>query len=98
MTLLDRALQQWRIHKAAKYLKAGDSVLDIGCAIGTLFRQGRYSNDQLATLSEQTSTATDQREVLVWRYVLIIASKIRLRTFSVRMVSNRSRIIVFSWG
>ena len=39
MTLLDRALQQWRIHKAARYLKAGDRVLDIGCANGTLFRQ-----------------------------------------------------------
>jgi 2-polyprenyl-3-methyl-5-hydroxy-6-metoxy-1,4-benzoquinol methylase len=39
MTLLDRALQEWRIRKAARYLKAGDRVLDIGCANGTLFRQ-----------------------------------------------------------
>ena len=38
MTLLDRALQQWRIRKAATFLKPGDRVLDIGCADGTLFR------------------------------------------------------------
>jgi 2-polyprenyl-3-methyl-5-hydroxy-6-metoxy-1,4-benzoquinol methylase len=39
MTLLDRALQQWRIRRAAVYLKAGDRVLDVGCADGSLFRQ-----------------------------------------------------------
>jgi len=39
MTFLDRALQQWRIREAAIYLKAGDRVLDVGCADGTLFRQ-----------------------------------------------------------
>jgi 2-polyprenyl-3-methyl-5-hydroxy-6-metoxy-1,4-benzoquinol methylase len=38
MTFLDRALQQWRIRRAVKYLKAGDRVLDVGCADGTLFR------------------------------------------------------------
>ena len=37
--LLDRALQQWSIRKAATYLKTGDPVLDVGCADGTLFRQ-----------------------------------------------------------
>jgi 2-polyprenyl-3-methyl-5-hydroxy-6-metoxy-1,4-benzoquinol methylase len=41
MTLLDRALQQWRIRKAATYLKAGDRILDVGCADGILFRQIR---------------------------------------------------------
>jgi SAM-dependent methyltransferase len=39
MTLLDRALQQWRIRKAATYLKAGYRVLDVGCADGTLFHR-----------------------------------------------------------
>ena len=32
--------------------------------------RGRYSDDQLAALSEQTSAATGQRGVLVGRYVL----------------------------
>ena len=35
--LLDRALQQWSIRKAATYLKTGDPVLDVGCADGTCF-------------------------------------------------------------
>ena len=41
MTFLDRALQKWRIREAAMYLRAGDRVLDVGCADGTLFRQVR---------------------------------------------------------
>jgi 2-polyprenyl-3-methyl-5-hydroxy-6-metoxy-1,4-benzoquinol methylase len=39
MTFLDRVLQQRRVREAAMYLKAGDRVLDVGCADGTLFRQ-----------------------------------------------------------
>jgi SAM-dependent methyltransferase len=36
----DRFLQRWRISKVRPYLKAGHSVLDIGCAAdGALFRQ-----------------------------------------------------------
>lgn len=38
MKYLDRLLQTWRIRKAAKYLRAGDYVLDIGTADGSLFR------------------------------------------------------------
>jgi 2-polyprenyl-3-methyl-5-hydroxy-6-metoxy-1,4-benzoquinol methylase len=38
MTALDRLLQTWRIRKARHWLGAGDRVLDVGCADGSLFR------------------------------------------------------------
>lgn len=37
MKYLDRLLQTWRIRKAARYLKPGNYVLDIGTADGALF-------------------------------------------------------------
>jgi SAM-dependent methyltransferase len=39
MRRLDRVLQSWRISKVLPYLSAGQRVLDIGCADGTLFKQ-----------------------------------------------------------
>src|SRR5882757_2532826 len=38
MTSLDRALQRWRIRKAAAFVKPGDRLLDIGTADGALFK------------------------------------------------------------
>lgn len=39
MKFLDRFLQDWRIRKAAAFLKDGDFILDIGTADGALFRK-----------------------------------------------------------
>lgn len=38
MTYLDRALQRWRIRKAARYIPRNSRLLDIGTADGALFR------------------------------------------------------------
>lgn len=38
MTVLDRLIRRWRIHKARPFLVKGDRVLDIGCSDGILFR------------------------------------------------------------
>jgi SAM-dependent methyltransferase len=35
---LDRLLQRWRFRKAATFVRAGDRILDVGCADGALFR------------------------------------------------------------
>jgi 2-polyprenyl-3-methyl-5-hydroxy-6-metoxy-1,4-benzoquinol methylase len=39
VTKFDRTLQRWRIEKAAGFIKPRDTVLDIGCADGSLFQQ-----------------------------------------------------------
>jgi 2-polyprenyl-3-methyl-5-hydroxy-6-metoxy-1,4-benzoquinol methylase len=39
MKRLDRFIQRWRIRKAAPFIRPGQSVLDIGCADGAMFRQ-----------------------------------------------------------
>jgi 2-polyprenyl-3-methyl-5-hydroxy-6-metoxy-1,4-benzoquinol methylase len=38
MTAADRFIQRYRIRKAGKFIRPGDSVLDIGTADGALFR------------------------------------------------------------
>lgn len=38
MKYIDRVLQNWRIRKAAPFIRLGDQVLDIGTADGALFR------------------------------------------------------------
>src|SRR5437764_5871104 len=41
MKAADRALQRWRIAKALPWIRPGSHVLDVGCAAGELFREGR---------------------------------------------------------
>lgn len=37
----DRVLQRWRVAKALRWVRPGSHVLDVGCADGALFHQGR---------------------------------------------------------
>jgi 2-polyprenyl-3-methyl-5-hydroxy-6-metoxy-1,4-benzoquinol methylase len=38
MKVTDRALQQWRIRRALRWVRPGAHVLDVGCSEGELFR------------------------------------------------------------
>ncbi|HYJ60223.1 MAG TPA: class I SAM-dependent methyltransferase [Actinomycetota bacterium] len=46
LTVVDRAIRAWRIRVAARYVRRGSRVLDVGCHDGALFRalDGRISS------------------------------------------------------